>query len=78
MTMFIKYVISSESGNHAKEGELAEMEQSTSRKGSSHEQDYWCGSAFIEALETFQANLIVVINGVYFGFAEDQGSQATQ
>ena len=64
--------------NHSQEAKLAAVEVASSRETPCHKVDYWGWGARVEAKESFEGNLVVVIECIKFSFSKDEGCEAAE
>ena len=65
-------------GYHTKQGELAGVEQGSSRKAASQKVDNWGWCSGVEFEEALKGSFVVVIKDVKFLISEDKGRQAAE
>ena len=61
-TMLVQNVIGAKSCYHAQQAQHSEVKETSSRKTSSQEHDYWFRCCLVEALETLKVCLVLVMN----------------
>ena len=65
-------------GYHTKQGELAGVEQGSSRKGASKKIDYWGGCPGVKFKEALEGSFVVVIKDIKFLVTVDKGGKTTK
>ena len=65
-------------GYHTKQGELAGVEQGSSRKGASKKIDYWGGCPGVKFKEALKGSFVVVIKDIKFPVTEDKGGKTAK
>ena len=65
-------------GYHTKQGELAGVEQGSSRKGASKKIDYWGGGPGVKFKEALKGSFVVVIKDIKFLVTENKGGKTAK
>ena len=76
--MLVQNIIRTKSSNHSQQAQHPEVKETSSRKTSSQEHDYWFRGCLMEALQTLKVCLVLMMHNSYLRIIQDKRREARE